>query len=178
MMTKPSLLISTKRLQLRPTHANDFANILALRSDPDVQKYTLQGVQTRKDIQRFFDTVLPYKQKHGIGMSSVFINNTNEFIGQAGLFHIGHYDLQNEIELGFRFHKKYWNNGYATEISLELLNWAKKYLSVPEIIAFVETENIASRRVLEKIGMHYYNLVDCYYGRLEKYLYPLSSASL
>lgn len=60
--------------------------------------------------------ILLYQDKHGHGMASVFLSDSGEFIGQAGIFHIGHYDLQPEIEIGYRFHKKYWDKGYATEV--------------------------------------------------------------
>lgn len=51
--------------------------------------------------------ILPYQDKHGHGMASVFFGTSGKLIGQAGIFHIGHYDLQPEIKIGYRFHKNY-----------------------------------------------------------------------
>ena len=97
----------TKRLTIRLTEPNHFEDILALRSNPDVQRFTNQGIQSRQDIESFMKTMLPYQKKHGFGMGSVFLSDSSEFIGQAGIFHVGHYDLQPKIEIGYRFHKKY-----------------------------------------------------------------------
>jgi len=143
--------------------------MLRLRSDPDVQKHTTQPPATKKDIQRFMDVIILYQEKHGHGMASVVLKSTGEFIGQAGIFHIGHYDLQPEIEIGYRFHVKHWGNGYATEVTKALVQWGFKNLDISTIVSFVETENMASRRVLDKCGFHHVGLKDCYYGLLERY---------
>lgn len=161
--------LETDRLIIRFTSIDDFNNIFALRSDPEVQKYTTQLAATKKDVQGFLDMVIPYQKKHGHGMASVFEKKTGEFIGQAGIFHVGHYDLQPEIEIGYRFHVKYWGRGFATEVTKALIKWGFQNLNVLKIVSFVETKNIASRRVLEKCGFHHIGLEKCYYGVLERY---------
>ncbi|HEV2523832.1 MAG TPA: GNAT family N-acetyltransferase [Gammaproteobacteria bacterium] len=161
--------LETDRLIVQLTSVNDFDNILALRSDPKVQKYTTQPPATRQDIQNFLNTVIPYQEKHGHGMASVFEKDTGAFIGQAGIFHIGHYDLQPEIEIGYRFHVKHWGQGFATEVTQALVSWGFKHLNIDTIVSFVETENIASRRVLEKSGFHHVGFKKCHYGILERY---------
>jgi len=159
----------TKRLTIRLTEPNHFEDILALRSNPDVQRFTNQGIQSRQDIERFMKTILPYQKKHGFGMGSVFLSDSGEFIGQAGIFHVGHYDLQPEIEIGYRFHKKYWGRGYATEVTKSLIEWGFENIDIESIVSFVETENTASKRVLEKCGFQLKGLEDCYYGFLERH---------
>lgn len=162
--------LKTKRLTIRFTEPSHLEDILQLRSDPDVQRFTTQGPQLRQDVERFMKSILPYQQKHGHGMASVFLNDSDKFIGQAGIFHIGHYDLQPEIEIGYRFHKKYWGNGYATEVTKALIDWGFKHLNIDTIVSFVETENFASKRVLEKCGFQFIGLEQCYYGLLERYV--------
>lgn len=161
--------LKTNRLTISFTERSHFEDILQLRSDPDVQRFTTQGSQSRKDIERFMDTIIPYQKKHGHGMASVFLSNSSEFIGQAGIFHIGHYDLQPEIEIGYRFHKKHWGKGYATEITKALVEWGFKNLEISTIVSFAEPENLASKRVLEKCGFKLIGLEQCYYGLLERY---------
>ncbi len=161
--------LETERLIVKLTSVDDFNNILTLRSDPKVQKYTTQPPATKNDVQRFLNIVLPYQEKHGHGMASVFEKKTGEFIGQAGIFHIGHYDLQPEIEIGYRFHVKHWGKGYATEVTQALVAWGFEHLDIDTIVSFVETENVASSRVLEKSGFHHIALRECHYGVLERY---------
>ena len=162
--------LETERLVVKLTDPSHFDDILALRADPEVQKYTMQEVYTKENVEKFLKIIIPYQEKHGHAMSSVFTKEDGAFIGQAGIFHIGHYDLQPEIEIGYRFHKIYWGNGYATEVSKALINWGFENLSLNEIIAFVETSNKASHRVVEKCAMHNLGLVQCHYGKLEKYV--------
>lgn len=164
-----TVLLETQRLIIKLTSTDDFEDILELRSDPEVQKYTQKSPATRQDVQKFLDMVIPYQEKHGFGMGSVFHKDTGLFLGQAGIFHIGHYDLQREIEIGYRFHKKYWGQGYATEISEALVIWGFQNIDIDTIVAFTETANRDSRRVLEKIGFKHLGLQDCYYGKVEKY---------
>lgn len=161
--------LKTKRLTVRFTDPIHFEDILNLRSDPDVQRFTTQGPQSRQDVERFMEMILLYQQKHAHGMASVFLNDSDEFIGQSGIFHIGHYDLQPEIEIGYRFHKRHWGKGYATEITNGLVDWGFENLDIDTIVAFVETENIASKRVLKKCGFQFIVLGQCHYGHLERY---------
>lgn len=162
--------LETKRTIIKLASISDFDNILALRSDPQVQQYTTQPVATKKDIQRFLDFAIPYQNKHGHGMASVFEKSTGNFIGQAGIFHVGYYDKQPEIEIGYRFHVKYWGKGFATEITKALVTWGFKNLNINTIVSFVEPDNIASKRVLEKSGFKYIGFMKCHhYGMLDRY---------
>lgn len=164
-----SNFLETDRLIIKLTSIEDFDNILALRSDPQVQKYTTQPPATKQDVQRFLGMIIPYQKKHGHGMASVFEKATGEFVGQAGIFHVGHNDLQPEIEIGYRFHVKDWGKGFATEVTKALVAWGFKHLKIDMIVSFAKTENIASRRVLEKSGFHHVGLTQCHYGMLERY---------
>ncbi|GGI87785.1 GNAT family N-acetyltransferase [Legionella impletisoli] len=116
-------------------------------------------------VERFMEMILPYQDKHGHGMASVFLSDSGEFIGQAGIFHIGHYDLQPEI--GYRFYKKYWSKDYATEVVNALVKWGFQHLDIDTIVSFVEPENIASKRVLEKCNFKFIGIEECYYGLFE-----------
>lgn len=65
--------------------------------------------------------------------------------------------------------KEHWNKGYATEASLGLLKYGFETLGLKKIVSSAHTENLASRRVMEKIGMQYidnrfhYGCVQAYY---------------
>jgi GrpB-like predicted nucleotidyltransferase (UPF0157 family)/GTPase SAR1 family protein len=112
---------------------------------------------------------LSYQDKHGHSMCSVFEKESGAFIGQAGLFHIGFFDKQPEIEIGYRLYKKYWGKGYGTEVAKALINWGFKHLPVSKIVAFVHPDNTASQQILKKSGMINLGIQNCYYGNLVKY---------
>jgi GrpB-like predicted nucleotidyltransferase (UPF0157 family) len=145
--------LETKRLILKLPDYSDFDRIIALRSDPEVMKFIGDGsIQTKARVERFLSIAIPYQEKYGFGFCSVFEKETDEFIGQAGLFHKGFDDKQPDIELAYRLHKKYWNKGYATELAKALVRWAFENLTVDKIVSAAEPENIASQNVLLKSG--------------------------
>jgi [ribosomal protein S5]-alanine N-acetyltransferase len=156
-----SIFLETKRLVLKVPKLSDLENLVALRTDPDVMKYIGTGaLQTREQVKEFLDKVYPYLKEYGFAFYSVFEKKTGDFVGQAGLFHLG-FDLnQSDIELAYRLHKKYWHQGYATELAKALIEWGFSVLSLPKIVAIVHPENQRSRRVMEKSGMSYHGMID------------------
>ena len=172
MAAEGGLFLQTTRLDIKFTSRDDFENILQLRSDPDVQRYTVQhGYELAQpaDIEKFLDNIIPYQKTHGFGMCSVFLKGTKTFIGQGGIFHIGHYERQPEIEIGYRLHKAYWGQGYGSELCAFLKDWFAKNLNTSSLVAFTETDNIASRKILEKNAFVHLGLKESYYGLLERY---------
>jgi ribosomal-protein-alanine N-acetyltransferase len=65
------------------------------------------------------------------------------------------------IELGYRFARKHWGRGYATEAAATMLRRGFEELRLPRIGAIVDVRNVASERVLQKIGMRYQRAAEC-----------------
>ena len=76
----------------------------------------------------------------------------DEFLGWCGLKFT---EKLNEYDIGFRFFKKYWNKGYATESAKSCINYGINKLKMTEILGRAMKDNIASIKVLEKIGLQY-----------------------
>lgn len=83
-------------------------------------------------------------------------------------------DNQDYIELGYKIIKKFWNQGYATEASLVIKNYAKDVLGIKEIISIIEPSNIASIKVALKVGLSFWKksffnneIVDIYRAQFE-----------
>lgn len=64
-------------------------------------------------------------------------------------------DHKSETELGYRISQSFGGQGLAIEAAKTALNYGFYELKLPRIVAIVEPENIASVRVIEKLGMHY-----------------------
>ena len=62
---------------------------------------------------------------------------------------------RNEIDLGYRFMKKFWGQGYATEAAFACLHYGFDILDLKQIIGRALPGNLASISVLEKCGMSY-----------------------
>jgi ribosomal-protein-alanine N-acetyltransferase len=87
-------------------------------------------------------------EQYRFGMCTVELDG--ETIGAAGLQHL---EGGPEVEVGYRFLKEHWGNGYATESALASLAWGFDELGLNRIVAVALETNVASRRVLEKCGL-------------------------
>jgi RimJ/RimL family protein N-acetyltransferase len=73
-------------------------------------------------------------------------------VGYCGFFHQIVDEIE-EIEIGYRLHPAYWDQGLATEAATAVRDHAFRDLKLPRVISLIHPDNIASRRVAEKIGM-------------------------
>jgi RimJ/RimL family protein N-acetyltransferase len=123
-------IIETKRCYLRELTVADAQHFYDLNADAEVIKYTGdKAFGNVMEAKSFLENYNQY-ELNGYGRWAVIEKYNNEFIGWCGLKYSPNL---NEVDLGFRFFKKYWNLGYATERAMEL--------------------NVASVKVLEKTGM-------------------------
>ena len=82
----------------------------------------------------------------------VELRSTGEVIGITGLTHL---EDGPEIEVGYRFLRRCWGYGYATEAAKASLAFGLGELGLERIVAVTRPDNRASRRVLEKCGLRF-----------------------
>ena len=151
------LIVETERLHLREFQLTDAEELYRLNSDPEVIRYTGDPpFESIEEAEQFLSTYDHY-QKHGFGRWACVLKLNGDFIGWCGLKN----NEKNQIDLGFRFYKKYWNRGFATESAAASLDYGFNQLNIEEIIGRVAPENKASIRVLEKMNMKFYKQDDC-----------------
>jgi ribosomal-protein-alanine N-acetyltransferase len=161
-------ILETERLILREINNDDFDELFRMNSDPVIMRYVGDGsVRNREQMLREMDMLIShYTRKPGLGIWATILKQSNTFIGASGLVY---YDNTSEIEVGYRLLKEYWNKGYATEASLGLLGYGFGRLGLQKIVSSAHVNNIASRRVMEKIGMTHidnrvhYTCLQAYY---------------
>lgn len=148
-MTK---ILETTRCYLRELTIDDAPHFFDLNADEEVLKYTGdKAFESVEAAQQFLENYNPY-QEYGYGRWAVMDKKTDEFIGWCGLKYSAEL---NEVDLGFRFFKKYWNQGYATETAQACLDYGFKQLHLNKIVGRAMEANIASIKVLKKIGMEF-----------------------
>lgn len=150
------IIATTDRLILRLQTYADAPSLVELNSDPDVVRYTGNGplaneAEARKLLE---DLVFPQWQKYKMGRFSVTLKD-GTFIGWCGLKFLKE---TNDVDLGYRFMKKYWGKGYATESSRAVLDYGFKTLNLDRIIATAMPENTDSLKVMQKLGMTFRGL--------------------
>jgi len=157
------IFVETERILLRELLPSDEIGMFELDSDSEVQRYL--GNNPIKQVEEARRTIAFIRQQYlenGIGRWAVIEKETNNFVGWAGLKferettnnHINYYDL------GYRFIKRYWGKGYATECASASLNFGFEQLKLKDIYAMADVSNIASRKVLEKVGLTFIETFD------------------
>ena len=59
----------------------------------------------------------------------------------------------NEIEVGYAVREKSWGHGYATEAAHRVLQYAFEDLGLSRVVAVAYPENMASIKIMKKLGM-------------------------
>lgn len=168
--------IETNRLLLREMIAEDYPGIFELDSDAEVHRYLgNRPLQTIDDAKAVIAFIQKQYAENGIGRWAVIEKESGAFMGWAGFKLItemcnnrsGYYDL------GYRFIRKYWGKGYATEAAATLINYGFNTLQLTEICAIADTGNQASVHVLQKSGFciieeYLDEGIPHYFFRLEK----------
>lgn len=150
-------ILKTERLILRELNPNDAENFYKLNLNPNVIKYT--GNSAFKDIneaKNFLENYQDYKL-NGFGRWAVIEKSTNEFLGWCGLKYDKNLD---ETDIGFRFFEEHWNKGFATESAKACIDFGFENLNLKSIVGRAMSENIASIKVLEKIGLKFERTFD------------------
>jgi len=162
------VILETNRLYLREFMSADGFHFFHLNNDPDVIKYTgNDAFESLQDATNFIENYADYK-KNGFGRWAVCLRSTNEFLGWCGL----KYEAENdEIDIGFRFYKKYWGNGYATEAAKACIQYGFKNLKISEIVGRAYKANIASIQVLKKCNLTLEK--EFLYDKKPAYLYTI-----
>lgn len=147
--------LETDRLILRRFTVADVDDLVALDGDPEVMRFLNGGVATPRE--RFRDELLPrwireYGRFDGFGRWAVLEKGSEDFAGWFG-FHRTDTAEPVEAFLGYRFRRALWGRGYATEGARALIRKGFIELGVERVSATTYEDNLASRRVMERVGM-------------------------
>jgi ribosomal-protein-alanine N-acetyltransferase len=147
-MTK---ILETERLILRNWVLADAQKLFEICADADVMKYLGAGkpYETIEQANDFLCWAESYQKENGFCRWAVLLKENREIIGSCG-FARPH--GTEEIELGYLLDKKFWGRGFATEATRACLQYGFEQLKFNETIATTDLENVASQKVLEKIG--------------------------
>lgn len=151
--TKQLIELETERLKLRAWQESDLQPFAELNADKDVMHY-FPSVLTREQSDNLADKFQHLILDHGWGFWAVELKATGQFIGFTGL------NIQSEqfifspcVEIGWRFAKQYWHQGYATEAAKACLKFAFETLQLKEVVSFTAVHNTASEHVMQRLGM-------------------------
>ena len=153
-----NVVMETERLLLRTFTGLDTNLIYDLNSDPDVTQYTHDPVKDIAHASEILEKViLPQYVLYKHGRWAVHLRSSLQFLGWCGL---KYRPELNEVDLGFRFKKEAWGNGYATEAAFASIKYGFERVGLKQITGRAEIDNVASWKVLEKCGMLYVGIQE------------------
>lgn len=167
--------IETDRLLLRELEDTDVHGMFELDADEEVHKFLGKNpIISLEEAKKNIDFIRKQYRENGIGRWAVVEKTTDAFLGWSGFKLITepingrnmYYDL------GYRFVKKAWGKGYATETALASLNYGFSQLKQPNIYGMADVEHTASNKILQKIGMAKMN--EFTYEGIRHYFYGIS----
>jgi RimJ/RimL family protein N-acetyltransferase len=145
------MIMTTRRLMLRELIAADAPFVRTLMNEPSfVEQIGDRGVHSLEDARRYIESG-PWTRyaTHGFGLWMVELRERGEPIGISGLLRR---DALPSPDIGFAFLPRFWSNGYAFESAAAVKDFAANVLRLSEVLAIVKPSNIASIRLLEKLG--------------------------
>ena len=147
--------IKTERLILRPWREEDLQPFARLNADPRVMEY-FPGLKTREESDSSAKLMSDHIERCGWGCWAASLIQTGEFIGFIGLEDIYFKaSFTPAVEIGWRLAFEYWGKGYATEGALASLQYGFVKLKLEKIVSFTAFQNMRSRAVMERFGMHH-----------------------
>jgi RimJ/RimL family protein N-acetyltransferase len=150
-MFLPSPTLHTARLLLRPFTEGDTEAIFALQSSPRVLRYwDSPPWKERAQAERFIAACKQMEQQGSGARVAIERSADGVFIGWCVLakWNPDH----RSAAMGYCLDDAAWGQGYATEAAAALLQWAFDTLDLNRVQAETDTRNLASSRVLEKLG--------------------------
>jgi ribosomal-protein-alanine N-acetyltransferase len=150
--------IETARLSLRPFAHNDQDILFTLYGNPRVMGIRKIGTQTREKSDQRLEIMVDQWRRKGFGYWAIFETQSGEFIGDCGLRADAPNPLYSDTEgvaLSYGLIPDYWGRGFTTEAARAILNYGFPENGFDEVYAMSQKENMASMRILEKLGFEY-----------------------
>lgn len=154
-------MLETERLILRKFIDDDLEAVFKLRKDAEMMRFIREPQKNRRESENWLKLISSRWESEKIGFCAVVEKTSGRVIGWCGLWKLAE---NGEIEVGYAIAKKFWKRGLASEAAEAFLDYGFETLKLEKIVAVARPENLASRRVMEKLGMHF-DYIDKFYGR-------------
>jgi RimJ/RimL family protein N-acetyltransferase len=150
----PGPTLRTDRLVLRRWRAADRPPFARLNADPEVMRHFVHPL-TRAESDALVDRIEAQFEARGYGLWAVERQADGVFLGFTGLadFDFGE-PARAYVEIGWRFDRFAWGQGYATEAASEVLRFGFEVAGLAEIASWTSPLNTPSVRVMERLGLH------------------------
>ncbi len=147
-------VLDSARLSLRYFTADDAGWVLRLLNEPTfISNIGDRRVRNVEDALDFLQQgPMAAYARDGFGMFAVELASTGCCVGMCGLLRR---EFTGEVDVGYAYFPEYSGMGYATEAAAAVIAWGRSACGLDRIVGFVSPHNMASIKVLQKLGMRY-----------------------
>jgi [ribosomal protein S5]-alanine N-acetyltransferase len=145
--------IRATRLIGWPLVERDAECLCRMHADPKVMA-NLGGVRSEFESASWLQSNLDHWDRHGFGIWVFRFESNQLFVGRGGLRCVA-VNGASEVELNCALLAQYWGKGLATEMARAVLTWGFYRHEMETVIILVDSANVASRRVAEKLGFRF-----------------------
>lgn len=151
-------LFQTERLLVRQLSSDDFDDMFAVYSDPEAMRWVDDGQPITQDECRYWIGVTQKNyETRGYGMSAIVLRATGKVIGFCGIVHPSGQEV---AEIKYALLQAHWGKGYATEMARAMIDYGYREYGLREMIATIAPDNLASQKVMAKVGMIHAETID------------------
>ena len=144
-------ILTTERLTLRQLTIDDQNDILALRSDPEINKYLdRQPSKTIDDAINFINKVNDNIKLNNSLYWAITMSTTKKFVGTICLFDFS--DEKNSCEIGYELMTKFQGQGFMKEATKAVIDYVFKGLKMKNILAYTHCDNQNSSKLLARFN--------------------------
>src|SRR5450432_1482885 len=141
-MVIDSYTLTTARLGLREWIGADTGPSIEMNKDPEVMKFYPKALSDEESIAMIRRIERSFAD-NGFGLFAVEDRSTKEFIGYTGFAHPSFESFFTPcVEIGWRFKKEVWGNGYATEAANACLHHGFNVLKFEDVYSFTSLVNV------------------------------------
>jgi RimJ/RimL family protein N-acetyltransferase len=156
-------VIETERLRLRPFRADDADELARWLADEEFARH-LGGTWPRSRVVEMLDRIARHHAEHGFGALAIEDRATGALVGRSGLaFHTA---WPADPELGWWIAPERQGEGLATEAGAACLEDGFGRLRLERIVSIALEANLASRRVMAKLGFRLHERIPSEWGEL------------
>lgn len=147
--------LNSKTLLLKKITTNDLNNYLLLVTNKEIMHFiTGEPLSHKNGITKFETIIQENSSATTFGHFLVSLVSTKQFIGYAKLVETS----PKCFELGYMFLPDYWRKGFGKEVSEVITRHAKTIPEIEKIIAIIDPENTASKKILINSGFHLHKI--------------------